>query len=110
MDNTLYVWEYLKEAITESEEDVIELENSWLYDGVIKLPGSRIRISNMYIGTDEKFVWTDPKITLAIVDGDFLPYIAKMSKEEAQELRDALDEVINYKPKRINDIIERYIG
>ena len=119
MKNEIYIGKYLQRLFDEAKGGVINLEETPLRGGVLELPISRIRVSNRYHGKDpvDGHEWTDPRITLVVEDreGDregnfFWPYIGRMSKEEAQQLRDALDEVINFQETPQEDTIERYIG
>lgn len=81
MDNTIYTSKYNSAAFRK---------------GGLYLPESQWEIATHHASVDlaRGSPSIEDVITLALVDGDFLPVISKLSLKEATQLRDALDKII----------------
>ncbi len=83
MDNTIYIGKY-----------VPRLEKILENGGVIELPESELDVKHIYVGIGGAEITIDDRIVITVKDGDFSPYICKVTDEEARKLIDKLNESI----------------
>ncbi|MDD5529689.1 MAG: hypothetical protein PHX21_06625 [bacterium] len=96
MENTIYVGKY---KIPKT--------------GVIKLPNSKVKILSKYLSNkktgqmkyagekraDGSKLFEDDRLTIVLEEDAFWPFISKMTLKEAEQFRNNLTKVIEYKKK-----------